>query len=56
MLHQTTAMLIVEAECLATSQNTKETIRLRQLLMDVGCLQGVGRTIMCDNQKNMSFM
>jgi len=46
----TIALSTTEAEYMATSQCTKEAIWLRNLLADVGCVQGGATSIMCDNQ------
>jgi hypothetical protein len=35
---------------MAASQSAKEAIWLRQLMADVGCVQGEATIIMCDNQ------
>jgi hypothetical protein len=46
----TVALSTTEAEYMAASQSAKEAIWLRQLMADVGCVQGEATIIMCDNQ------
>jgi hypothetical protein len=51
----TVALSTTEAEYMATTQAAKEAIWLRQLMADVGCVQGGATTIMSDNQGSIAL-
>ena len=52
---QTIAQSTMKAEYMATSWCTKEAIWFKQLMKDVGCVQKVPTTGMCDNQGFMAL-
>ena len=52
---QTVAQSTLEAEYMAMNRCTRETIWLRQLMKDLGCVQEEATTIMCDNQGSMAL-
>ena len=51
MKQPTIALSTMEAEYMTTSHCTKETVWLKQLMVDVGCVQEGLTYIMCDNQR-----
>ena len=46
----TIALFAIKSEYMAASHCTKEAVSLRQLLLDVKCMQEGPISIMCDNQ------